>query len=204
MTCKECLQTIRSLPDDTPLKIPAEARAHLDECTRCRARMAALLLLEEGTGLRAEAPAGLVESIMQKTEKTERTLRPVAQSSPRARILRLVPLAAAAAAVLVLGSLMVSHLVREPDVARQTAKVALTLEAPAAAEVAVVGDWNDWNPRAQLMTRHDGKWEIVLQLTRGRSYQYQFLIDGKTWIADPNNLVRVDNGFGGMNSLIGS
>ncbi len=203
MTCKECLKILRSLPEDEPSTIPAEARAHLGECPRCHARMAALLLLEEGKGLRAEAPEGLAESIMAKGFEP-RSGRPTLEVVPQRRLLRWAPVAAAAAAVLVLASLLVVRPSGGRPGPEQMASIPLTLEAPTAVKVAVVGDWNDWNPKAQLMTRRDGKWEIVLQLKRGRSYQYQFLIDGKTWIADPNNLVRVDNGFGGMNSLIGS
>ncbi len=198
MTCKECLQVLRSLPHDGSGTITAEAREHLGKCRQCRARMAALLLLERGTGLRVQAPDGLAQSIM------ARGFRPGREVVPRRRLLRWAPVAAAAAAALVLAALLTTHAVKRPAASEQMASIPLTLEAPAAVEVTVVGDWNDWNPKAQPMTRSDGKWEIVLQLKRGRSYQYQFLIDGKTWIADPKNLVRVDNGYGGMNSIIGS
>ena len=38
----------------------------------------------------------------------------------------------------------------------------------------------------------------------GEDYQYQFLVNGETWIPDPKSPVKVDNGFGGVNSLIAS
>ena len=52
-------------------------------------------------------------------------------------------------------------------------------EAPAAAEVFVAGDFNDWNSSSHRMEkRHDGTWFAQLQLNHGH-HHYLFFIDGK-------------------------
>ena len=47
----------------------------------------------------------------------------------------------------------------------------------------------------------DGIWETTVKLTPGR-WQYKFVLDQVTWKEDPNNPQRVDDGYGGFNSLI--
>jgi len=51
--------------------------------------------------------------------------------------------------------------------------------APAAQNVTLVGDFNDWDPSAFPMKRQpDGNWLIQVPLHHGH-HHYQFLIDGK-------------------------
>jgi len=82
--------------------------------------------------------------------------------------------------------------------------VHLTLEAPEAESVAVVGDWNGWDPEKNRMSdpNKDGIWELRLKLEKGGEYQYQFLINGKNWIPDPDAPLKVEDGFGGTNSVL--
>jgi len=52
-------------------------------------------------------------------------------------------------------------------------------DAPGAAYVCLVGDFNDWSPSATRMHREpDGRWAISLELHHGH-YRYLFLVDGK-------------------------
>ncbi|MBI5835934.1 MAG: glycogen-binding domain-containing protein [Candidatus Eisenbacteria bacterium] len=52
------------------------------------------------------------------------------------------------------------------------------------------------------MTRGaDGVWSRTEQLPSGR-YQYKFKVDEVNWKEDPNNPERVDDGYGGFNSLL--
>lgn len=82
--------------------------------------------------------------------------------------------------------------------------VHLSLEAPEAESVAVVGDWNGWDPEKNRMSdsNNDGIWELRLKLEKGGEYQYQFLINGKKWIPDPSAPLKVKDGFGGTNSVL--
>jgi 1,4-alpha-glucan branching enzyme len=57
--------------------------------------------------------------------------------------------------------------------------------APQAQQVALVGDFNDWDPSAHPMIRQpDGQWAAGLELNHGY-HQYLFLVDGAP-VLDPN------------------
>jgi len=54
-----------------------------------------------------------------------------------------------------------------------------------AAAVHLVGGFNGWDPKAAPMKKmKDGSFQIALTLEAGRSYQFRYLIDGKTWEND--------------------
>jgi 1,4-alpha-glucan branching enzyme len=56
--------------------------------------------------------------------------------------------------------------------------------APAAKEVHLAGDFNDWDPTALPMKRQpDGAWLVQIQLNHGH-HHYRFLVDGKP-VLDP-------------------
>jgi 1,4-alpha-glucan branching enzyme len=51
--------------------------------------------------------------------------------------------------------------------------------APEAGQVSLVGDFNDWQPESNPMTRQpDGSWHVVVALNHGH-HHYQFLVDGR-------------------------
>lgn len=84
-------------------------------------------------------------------------------------------------------------------------------DAPAAQRVNLAGVFNDWggtligpfDPTIDPMTKNEkGIWQIVIPLDPGR-YEYKFVLDGGVvWKHDPNNAERVDDGFGGYNSVV--
>jgi 1,4-alpha-glucan branching enzyme len=69
--------------------------------------------------------------------------------------------------------------------------------------VALVGDFNDWARKGTPMTDPDenGVWTVSVPLQPGR-YQYKFLVDGKTWVVEPDAPAYHPDGFGGRNSLL--
>lgn len=85
--------------------------------------------------------------------------------------------------------------------------------APSARTVQLAGNWpwNNWLAgQAQTgsflvgeMTDEDGDgvWERVEELPPGR-YEYKFVIDRVNWKEDPNNPQKLDDGYGGFNSLL--
>jgi len=91
--------------------------------------------------------------------------------------------------------------------------VQFLFEAPSAKLVQLAGNWpeNNWLAgQAQTGsflvgemkdTNGDGIWERLEPLPPGR-YQYKFVIDRVNWKPDPNNPQRVDDGYGGFNSLL--
>ena len=67
---------------------------------------------------------------------------------------------------------------------RNLHRVSFFCEALGAQRVSLIGDFNDWNPAANPMSRTpEGGWMASLELTHG-FHQYMFLVDGKT-VADP-------------------
>lgn len=68
---------------------------------------------------------------------------------------------------------------------RGDGRVTFALWAPWKKSVALVGDFNNWDASANLLTVDEsGLWWAVQQLEPG-TYAYQFVLDGATWIADP-------------------
>lgn len=85
-------------------------------------------------------------------------------------------------------------------------------KAPAARQVNLAGEFNNWlgtanggrlDPNLDAMSDpdDDGIWEITLPLPPGR-YQYKYLVDQVDWQEDPGNPETIDDGFGGQNSIL--
>jgi hypothetical protein len=73
--------------------------------------------------------------------------------------------------------------------------------APGAREVALVGDFNGWDPEAEPMApAPDGWWQAAIRLPAG-SFAYAYLVDGVA-VAPEDAEVLVDDGLGGKNGLI--
>lgn len=69
-----------------------------------------------------------------------------------------------------------------PDPA--TTPVQFVFVAPGARSVALVGDFNQWNPAATPLADDGGVWSVVVPLGRG-TFTYSFVVDGREWRADP-------------------
>lgn len=71
-------------------------------------------------------------------------------------------------------------------------------------QVAVKGDFNNWESSSSMLSEKKGssgsEYTLTLQLAPG-SYSYQLVIDGVGQI-DPSNPIKKDNGFGGENSVL--
>lgn len=67
--------------------------------------------------------------------------------------------------------------------------------------VQVAGSWNNW--KGVEMTLGDGGlWSVALTLPQNLALHYKFVVDG-TWKPDPSNPeTRVDDGYGGKNSVV--
>jgi hypothetical protein len=81
--------------------------------------------------------------------------------------------------------------------------VKFVLVAPHATQVAVVGDFNRWNPAATPMERTPtgGTWTVELPLSAGR-HLYSFIVNGNEWVADPGAPLAPEDGFGAPNSVV--
>jgi len=87
------------------------------------------------------------------------------------------------------------------DVVRADEPYVFRLRAPDARAVALVADFNGWDPAANpLRQSGDGWWEVRVTLPAG-SYQYSYWVDGDL-VTPPDAQVTVDDGFGGENGLL--
>ena len=133
-------------------------------------------------------------------------------TEPRLRLSPLVGLACAAAlaGVVLLGARALegpraqvqaagdSGLAAQPG----TQVVQFVLVAPRAASVALVGDFNDWDPsRTPLRAAATGVWSVNVRLEPGQ-HQYAFVVDGRDWQPDPAAPKAVADDFGSPNSVI--
>ena len=76
--------------------------------------------------------------------------------------------------------------------------------APEAKEVALVGDFNEWDTQAgiPMKKQKDGVFKAVVELESGKEYQFRYLIDGETWENDWEADKYVPTPFGVDNSVI--
>jgi 1,4-alpha-glucan branching enzyme len=80
--------------------------------------------------------------------------------------------------------------------------VRFVFTAPDAETVSIAGSWNDWQPEAAPMVRGEGgRFYAEIELGTGQ-YEYQFVVDGERWVADPAAALARDDGFGRKNSVI--
>jgi 1,4-alpha-glucan branching enzyme len=75
--------------------------------------------------------------------------------------------------------------------------------APDATSVVVVGDFNDWNLRANPMEKvNTGDYVATLELKPGREYQFRYLIDESKWENDWNADKYVKNPYGDSDNSV--
>lgn len=80
--------------------------------------------------------------------------------------------------------------------------VRFALRQPGAKQVAVAGDFNQWNPAVLAPSAEgEGLFTVEVPLAEG-TYSYAFVVDGRRWVPDPAADRWVDDGFGQRNSVI--
>ncbi|MFA3781618.1 isoamylase early set domain-containing protein [Melioribacteraceae bacterium 4301-Me] len=70
-------------------------------------------------------------------------------------------------------------------------------------EVALVGDFNNWDPKANLfycMSR--GVHVVSIELEAGKEYQFRYLADGEVWLNEAEADKHVATPYGSENSVI--
>lgn len=74
---------------------------------------------------------------------------------------------------------------------------------PSARSVALVGGFNGWQSKKyHLHGPAHGMWQITIPRPPADVYPYKFLVDGMRWVHDPENPARMEDGYGGLNSLL--
>jgi len=70
-----------------------------------------------------------------------------------------------------------------------------------ARQVALVGSFTDWQPVA-MRERSPGIWFLTLPQPARGTHPYKYVVDGARWLHDPENLARIEDGYGGFYSLL--
>jgi chromosome partitioning protein len=85
---------------------------------------------------------------------------------------------------------------------RDIKEVTFAVESPAARDIYVAGDFNDWkiNDESRLARGESGYWEKRVKLPHGR-YRYKFVVDGE-WTVDSKNQACEINPFGSFDSVM--
>jgi 1,4-alpha-glucan branching enzyme len=86
-----------------------------------------------------------------------------------------------------------------------TSKVTFTLPKEAvenAETVAVLGDFNNWQVGVSLKKQKDGSFATAVELEKGRSYEFRFLINGEKWENAWNAEAYKPTPFGVYNSVV--
>jgi len=202
MTCRRFNKELKlwlekSLDTDPSLKrkenpVPEQLKQHARECGNCRARMETSLSLIFPKKIVPPSSAKLEAEILSRIHKRTVKVR---------KFSRILYPALASAAMLMFAVLFFLQVSGGKE---ETAIVRFYLDASGASEVFLVGDWNGWDTEATPLidAEGDGIWETEIRLVPGREYQYQFLINGETWVHDPRAPFSVDDGFGGKNSIL--
>jgi 1,4-alpha-glucan branching enzyme len=86
-------------------------------------------------------------------------------------------------------------------------RVLVTFRLPAstwAVRVTLVGEFNDWDTMATLMTRDraDADWKATVELEAGRRYRFRYLVDGKEWLNDWHADDYAENPYGSEDSVV--
>ena len=199
MDCKEWREqfkewlTVYSLHDNGRVDLPDALKIHAGTCKVCNMRLKSTQILFQNTGFHKTVPPGLSERI------TRYVLENHNKRKPRKFSWVLVPLAAAA--IILITFFFTLTFFTQPD---KIITIHLMIHVPDATSVSVVGDWNSWNPEVDMLSDPDGDgiWDIRLKLDKNNEYRYQFLINGKDWVPDPSSPLQVDDGFGGINSVL--
>lgn len=77
------------------------------------------------------------------------------------------------------------------------------MAAPTANEVCLVGDFNNWDKKTNIMKKNtNGHFTATLELMRGKNYQYRYFIDNSYWENDWRADKYQPNTFGSENSVV--
>lgn len=104
-------------------------------------------------------------------------------------------------AIAVVAPLLVERGPSDPGVAVNVAIVRFEYRDPGAHQVALAGDFSQWQARVPLRKKADGTWVAEVPLAPGH-YEYVFVVDGQRWVADPRAASYREDGFGNRNAVL--
>ena len=178
---------------------------HIEECSACQNEilklqnldMELIELKEEEPELPEELKDNILNKISLNARKRERHLH--RYFSPTA-IISVVTVSLMILVFILAGKIETVSLYSKGPKAKS---VKILFFSDEAKNVSLVGDFNGWSADDPLVLKsvNGGMWEAELKLIPGM-YQYNLIVDGNNWIANPRSKSHVPDGFGGMNSVV--
>ena len=222
MNCQKIKKLLNPYIDKTlDADMAKQVDDHLKSCSACRKEYLELNdIISAVNSLSPQpAPENLTENIMAKISQKEiqiqsswmdrlkRQISIPSLSFPRKWesifSLRLVGVAAVAVLVVFFAFTFVFNTPDTYPICSAEVQFSLKINDNKAHTVAIAGDFNGWNPQANILEDSDGDgiWTGTLKLEPGR-YEYMFVLDGEKWFPDPNALRYVKDGFGNKNAIL--
>lgn len=86
---------------------------------------------------------------------------------------------------------------------RSVCKVTFALpQQVEAKQVALAGEFNNWDASATPLKKVKGVWQTTLDLEQGREYQFRYFVNGSEWHNDDAADKYVPNHVDGDNSVV--
>lgn len=113
--------------------------------------------------------------------------------------------AAAAAIVIILTVLLLYPgigAVNNRAAGEERIEIRFVLDASSAETVEIAGDFTGWEPVAMEQDPNEDVWFITLELRRGETYMYNFILNESNWVVDPSRLTTVEDDFGSESTML--
>ncbi|MEO6229078.1 MAG: S8 family serine peptidase [Ferruginibacter sp.] len=90
-----------------------------------------------------------------------------------------------------------------PFINKQKRSVEFSIQNNTATQIALTGDFNNWNPDNWLLQPGlNGIWKIEIPFPPPGKYAYKFFVDESRWLEDVDNPYREPDGFNGFNNIV--
>jgi hypothetical protein len=212
MNCKEIKKLLNPYIDKTlDADMSKQIDEHLKSCLYCNKEYQSLkeVIASLNSLSTQPAPADFTQNLMTKIFQEEIQIQTswIDHLKKQISIPRLsFRLAGIAAVAVLIVFFAFTFIFNTPDtslICSAEVQFSLKINDNKAHTVAIAGDFNGWNPQANILEdpEGDGIWTGTLKLEPGR-YEYMFVLDGEKWFPDPNALRYVKDGFGNKNAIL--
>ncbi len=93
-------------------------------------------------------------------------------------------------------------MLKKEPVCDATMRVCFSFPSFCAKSIALVGEFNAWNPYATPLHSYEQGWRVDLVLPMGCAYRYRYFVDGERWFNDWYADFYAPNPYGGDDSVV--
>lgn len=85
---------------------------------------------------------------------------------------------------------------------KDEAEITFVYRADGVSEVALAGDFNDWQPQAMKLNKKEQCFKLKLRLPNNQQFGFRYFLDQQQWENDPQADAYRPNGLGSDNSVV--